>query len=279
MFGNEYSEDHRPITYLRGYPIHAATLFVIVHVVAFVLGAMLEGFGQQGILAQAVFTSHAIYSRLALWQFASYALVHPAGQGIWFAIEMWLLFQFGREVEQFLGRRAFLRLYFCLLLIGPLVLTAVGWFMPAMLFGSATLHFGIFIAFALLYPSAAIFFGIAARWVAIILLAIYTLQGFANNQWESLIVLWTTTPLVFLFVQHARGRISLPSLNLFERKPKFTVLPPPAARRRDVEESDDLESIDPLLDKIARSGMASLSAKERARLEKAREALIRKDRQ
>ena len=185
----------------------------------------------------------------------------------------------GREVEQFLGRRGFLRLYLCLLLIGPLVLTAAGWFMPAILFGSSTLHFGIFIAFALLYPSAGIFFGLAARWVAIILLAIYTLQGFANNDWERLIVLWTTTPFVFLFVQHARGRISLPSFSFFERKPKFTVVAPPPNRRRDLEADDDLESIDPLLDKIARSGMGSLTAKERARLEKAREALIRKDRQ
>ena len=35
--------------------------------------------------------------------------------------------------------------------------------------------------------------------------------------------------------------------------------------------------IDTLLDKIAKSGMSSLTAKEKATLERAREALIRKD--
>ena len=63
------------------------------------------------------------------------------------------------------------------------------------------------------------------------------------------------------------------------RRPKFRVLPAPTARSRRVEEPDEVESIDPLLDKIARSGMNSLTAKERARLEKAREALLKKDHQ
>jgi hypothetical protein len=35
--------------------------------------------------------------------------------------------------------------------------------------------------------------------------------------------------------------------------------------------------LDVLLDKIAKSGMGSLTPKERAQLEKAREALMRKD--
>jgi hypothetical protein len=65
----------------------------------------------------------------------------------------------------------------------------------------------------------------------------------------------------------------------FRRQPKFRVLPTPLARSRRVEEPDEVESIDPLLDKIARSGMNSLTAKERARLEKAREALLKKDHQ
>jgi hypothetical protein len=36
-------------------------------------------------------------------------------------------------------------------------------------------------------------------------------------------------------------------------------------------------SIDPILDKISRSGIASLTARERERLEKARHKLIAKD--
>jgi ribosome-associated translation inhibitor RaiA len=43
------------------------------------------------------------------------------------------------------------------------------------------------------------------------------------------------------------------------------------------EEEDLHNSIDPILDKISRSGIASLTARERERLEKARHKLIAKD--
>ena len=64
---------------------------------------------------------------------------------------------------------------------------------------------------------------------------------------------------------------SLPAL--FRPKPKFRVLPSPDAR-----ESTAPSDMDALLDKIAKSGMASLTAKERARLEAARAELLKKDR-
>jgi hypothetical protein len=43
------------------------------------------------------------------------------------------------------------------------------------------------------------------------------------------------------------------------------------------EEEDLHGSIDPILDKISRSGIASLTGRERERLEKARHKLIAKD--
>ncbi len=278
MFGNEYSEDHRPITYFRGYPIHAATLLVIVHVVAFILYALAEGSGLRGGLEQLSFSSTDIFTRGAFWQFITYAFVHPAAQGLWFAIEMWLLFQFGREVERFLGRWAFLQLYVALVLVAPLVLTLAGLFVVTEFSGSTVMHFAIFVAFAALYPSVAVFFGVAAKWIAIVFFAIYTLQGFAYHAISMLLVLWTTTPLALAFVQKARGGFSLPSIRLPGRKPKFRVLPAPATAARREDESDAATEMDALLDKIAKSGIASLSARERTRLERAREALLKKDR-
>ena len=41
------------------------------------------------------------------WQLVTYAFVHPPSGLLWFAIEMYMLFAFGREVERFIGRRAF----------------------------------------------------------------------------------------------------------------------------------------------------------------------------
>lgn len=277
MFGNEYSEDHRPLTYFRGYPIHAATMLVIVHVAAFIFCAIGEGSGLRGFIASLGFDSTDVLGRGAVWQVITYAFVHPAGQGLWFAIEMYLLFAFGREVEGFLGRRAFLQLYAGLLLIGPLVLTIVGLFTPTAHAGSSILHFALFVAFAAIYPSAGVFFGIAARWVALAILAIYTLQGFAAHAISMLLVLWTTTPLAAGFIQMTRSGFTLPTLRLPGRKPRFRVVPKPSASTPAEPESDAAAEMDQLLDKIAKTGMASLSSRERARLERAREALLKKD--
>ena len=70
----------------------------------------------------------------------------------WFAIEMYLLFVFGREVERFLGRRAYIALYAVLLLTPPALLTIWGLWERSVLAGSPALHFGIFVAFATIYP-------------------------------------------------------------------------------------------------------------------------------
>ena len=53
------------------------------------------------------------------------------------------------------------------------------------------------------------------------------------------------------------------------------VIRPPAAERGGGE--DQLESIDPILEKISKSGIASLTKRERDLLERARERLIAKD--
>ena len=53
-----------------------------------------------------------------------------------------------REVERFIGRRGFVILYSLLLLVPTLVLTAAGLLAPFGLTGSATVHFGVFLAFA-----------------------------------------------------------------------------------------------------------------------------------
>jgi hypothetical protein len=70
---------------------------------------------------------------------------------------------------------------------------------------------------------------------------------------------------------------------LFRRRPKFHVVPKPETRPRTASPSGVFQSVpdddvDALLDKIARNGIASLTAGERQQLERAREALLKKDR-
>ncbi|HEV8185409.1 MAG TPA: DUF6576 domain-containing protein, partial [Chthoniobacterales bacterium] len=130
-----------------------------------------------------------------------------------------------------------------------------------------------------IYPSVEMFLRIQAKWVALALAAIYTLQLFAFHAWSQLAVLWLSIGGAFLFI---RLRGAGPELewwnNLKEKwqpKPKFKVVPRPTARR--VVDPEDIHvSIDPLLDKISKSGINSLTASERRALDRARNQLLNK---
>src|SRR5438477_547244 len=139
------------------------------------------------------------------------------------------------------------------------------------------LHFGIFVAFATIYPSAGLLLRITAKWTAVILGAIYTLQLLAYHSWTDLAVVWTSIAAGFVFV---RLRGVGPELIWWENfkarlqpKPRFKVVPKPVATRR--EEDDISESVDPILDKIARSGIGSLTPSERRTLDRARNRLLK----
>ena len=99
------------------------------------------------------------------WQIATYAFVHPPS--IWFAINLYMLFFFGREVERFIGQRAFILLYVSLVLLPTLFLTIWG-LSGRILYGdSSAVHFGIFVAFAAIYPNVELLFRIQVKWVAL----------------------------------------------------------------------------------------------------------------
>src|SRR2546429_9140304 len=112
-----------------------------------------------------------------------------------------MLFVLGREVERFLGRRAYIVLFALLLLAPALVLTAWGVLERSMLGGSPALHFGIFVAFATIYPRVELLLRIMAKWIALILAGVYTFQLLAYHAWTDLAVVWTSIGAAFLFIE------------------------------------------------------------------------------
>src|SRR5207237_5380065 len=80
---------------------------VVAAVVACILTAIP---GMSGTLGYFTFGSARIWSGLQVWRLGTYAFVHSPSTLLWFAIEMYLLFVFGREVERFIGRRAYIAL-------------------------------------------------------------------------------------------------------------------------------------------------------------------------
>jgi membrane associated rhomboid family serine protease len=280
MFGVTTSDDYRPVAWMGRYPLDVTTMLVAAHVLFAVLAAILAAFGH-GILAGAMFDSALVWSG-QLWRLFTYPFIHLANGSalLWFAIEMYLLFVFGREVERFLGRRAYVVLYALLVIVPALVLAVWGLSQRTGLAGSRALHFAIFVAFTAIFPNVQFFGRIPAKWIALILAGIATLSDLADHDWIDLVVLWLSLGISFLFIE-ARG--AGPELawletvkNVTRRKPRLYVVQKSTARRV-VEPEDVYASVDPILDKIAKSGIGSLTPNERRALDRARARLLKKE--
>ena len=120
-----------------------------------------------------------------------------------------------------------------------------------------------------------------AKWVALILAGVYTFQLLAYHAWSDLMVLWTSIGVAFLFVELNGAGPELAWWNAvkarFTPRPKYHVLPKPRARTgTGRSESEDVyTSIDPILDKISKFGIGSLTASERRQLDRERERLLK----
>ena len=277
MFGVTTSDDYRPVTWMGRFPVDVTTILVGIHVALAIVACLLIAAGGGALLNLMLFDSARVLGSAQVWRLATYAFVHSPAMLLWFAIEMYMLFVFGREVEKFIGQRAYIVLYAVLLFTPSLLLTVWGFGQRAGLAGSPALHFGIFVAFATIYPSAELFLRITAKWMVLILAAIYTLQLLAYHSWTDLAVFWTSIAAGFCFV---RLRGVGPELVWWENfkarlqpKPKFKVVPKAIPMRH--EEDDISESVDPILDKIARSGIGSLTPNERRTLDRARDRLLK----
>lgn len=291
MIAGRHSEDYYPLTWVGRVPIYATTLLVIAHVAAMVAVTIAMGMTGAGAVFQCpwlepfFFSSIDVVRNFTLWQFFSYAFVNEPS--IWFAIDMLLLYWFGREVERMLGRRAFLWMYLALLLAAPVALTLLQFLnspaalVPAFLGGSGPIHFAVFVAFVVIHPTAEMFFfRVQARWIALVLLGIYTLQNVAHQQWVLLFALWLDCAGAVLMlklsgVANASLDAWLPEREEPRRRPvrrakkPVEPLPPP----------DVHESIDPLLEKISKHGISSLTKRERQQLDQARETLLEREKQ
>lgn len=260
------------------YPVDVTTILVIAHVASLIAGCLLLFFNATGVYAWLAFDSIAVLHSYAVHQLITYAFVHAPSGILWFAIEMYMLFVFGREVERFLGRKAFIALY-ALLLVGPsLLLTVWGLTQHTGLIGSSALHLGVFVAFATIYPRVELMFRILAKWAAAVTVAALSLQWLAYHAWQELAVLWLSTAAAFLFVELRGAGPELPWINqlksLVQPKPRLHVVQK-SSTRRVVEPDDVYASVDPILEKISKSGIGSLTEGERRQLDRARKRLLK----
>jgi membrane associated rhomboid family serine protease len=283
-YGSSFSDsdEHRPVMWLRGYPIYAAHFIVLVYVVSMLATVLLKFTPLGPGLMWLPFQSDAVLHG-QIWRIVTYGLVNEPSLN--FAIDMVMIAWFGREVERAFGRRTFLIFYAGVYLVAPLLFTVLGPWLPLIRVGE-TGALAIFVAFATIYPEALMMFNLLAKWAAIILVGIFSLIAINYRDWTDLLSLWATCGFAYAFVRHHQGHFSLPKLPRFGGKPKLRVLPDLPAKKSATGSAPSSSSssgsasslsaaaeVDALLDKIAKSGYASLTAKERERLESQSRAL------
>ena len=272
--------DTQPLTWLGRVPVYATTILVAVLVAGMIATVMLESAKVDTFVFG--FIPQMFWKKAYLWQLFSHPLIdHPS---FFYVFGLIFAYWFGVGIESYLGRRVFLRIVLILCLVPAL--TATAWWLAG-----STVHFagglhlsvGLFIAYATLYPNAELWNWITMKWLAFAGIVLQSLMFFPKHEWELLTVFLSACAAAHFYTRYEQGHWALPTLRWPRRKPALRVLPrestrgPSAAFDEQPEDALDSE-VDALLEKIARSGLASLSANERAQLEQAREALLKKER-
>lgn len=278
-----FSTPNAPLGRWNNVPIYLTTILTALFVVGLLAVAVL---GPQGraVLELVAFTAPLIPA-WSLWRLVSYVFVDQ----ISFFTPFSLLFFYWMSVgiESHLGRTAITRLWLLITLAGPAVATAawLGFGMPSTTLGHYVFIAALLVAFATLYPQTEAWGWVPFKWVAFACIACGSVMLLAQREWLQLAQLWVSCAAAFGYIRYAReqefddSESPISRVRTWFQRRKFRVLPPPSAReiRRVREPQTELDSIDPLLDKIAKSGLNSLTAKERATLEKAREDLMKKE--
>jgi membrane associated rhomboid family serine protease len=283
MLYHEQSEDYRPLFWLSGRPIYANTLIIIVHVTAFIVAALcISYYGLTAVFYGLALDTPKIWHEGQLWRLFSYIAFDPDffdKRSLWFLISILLLYFFGREVEQFVGRKTYLKLYAALVFLPAILLCLLGLVVvPDPFLNCCEVFFGIFIAFATIYPGAmpSMWIPLSASALAWILLGVFSLINLAMHDYTAIFMLWMSSAVGYggmRLIGAGRGLTWLTDW-LEERQAKKL------ARQRNFKVLKDAratESIDEILEKISKHGVGSLDARERAALERARTNLLKRD--
>ena len=276
-------------------------LLVIANIAAFILQSLIASATPKILVNSAL--SVAGLSHGYVWQLLTFQFMHSGW--IHLLLNCLAIYMFGREVEEALGRKGFLTLYFSSGVIGGLLQVAysrlLAWLMnqPAFLttpvVGASAGAFGLIAAFAMLYPERPLmlllFFIIPVNMRAKFLLlfegivALVGLASVGSNVAHAAHVGGMLTGIIFIrYAIHWQW----PQFHRTKRRPLQRLVKVPfeksarwgGARSAEVEDLPPEEflsrEVDPILDKISAQGIQSLTERERRILEAAREKMAKR---
>lgn len=289
---------------MRARPAHEpwpwALVLVVANVVVFALQLLAEMRPHSqlaGLLNHAVLVPPEL-ARGAVWQLFTFQFMH--GGLMHLGINCLMLYLFGRPMEAVLGRAAFLKLYLGSGVAGGLLQAACSWVFPGHFglggtVGASCGVSGLLAAFAMMNRerelTALIAFVLPVRMKAKYLLAILlVISGLGMLEGATGVAhgghlggLLAGMAFVHYDLAHHGPKFRWPKVRVHRRQPRLVVLrkPQQASSVRTVEEPpEDLPAeefiereVDPILDKISRQGIQSLTARERLILERARKKM------
>lgn len=285
------SLETEPFGKWKGIPIYLTTIVVAVMVAGLIACAFIEAEGSFDLRAASfIVPRNGWANAYTLWFYPMidrFSFFTPFGI---FCFYWWSI-----GIETHLGRKVLAQLLFMLTVIPAAAATLIAYTLnaPDMLLGNFYIVAGMIVAFATLYPNALAFGFIPFKYVAVACVFCGSLMMVAEKRFLGLIGLWSTCLAAMLFIKHALERdfddhvpIAARIRNAFRRKPKFRVVPRPGSSRTHHSRTEEIEpepedavmaEVDAILEKVARSGLQSLSTSEHAKLQKAREELQRRD--
>jgi membrane associated rhomboid family serine protease len=280
----DQSEDYRPLFWMRGRPIYVNTMIMIIHVLAFAALALAIGFLGDAVVYALGLGNYEVIHYGQVWRLVSYIAFPPlsAWNAVNFIFAMGLLYFFGQQVEQFVGRMTYFNLYAALVLIPALLYCVLG--LTLGLWGEGWIGgygtiFGIVVAFATIYPGAEFciwFVTLSAKNWVFALLAVLTLFHVSTHDWISLGALWCDAAIGYFGMRLIGAGYGMTWVTDWIEERQALRL----ARKHDIKVLKDAEttaSIDEILEKISKQGVGSLSSRERAALEQARTNLLKRD--
>jgi len=279
MFNRDQSDDYRPLFWVSGHPVYVNRLLLVLNIVAFAIVAIAVAALGEGVLAALSLSNWDIIHSGQIWRLVTYVIFPPdTWSAINFIFAMGFLYYFGRQVEEYVGRTAFLYLYAALVLVPSLVATLLALVgVPINTLGSYGPIFGVFIAFATLYPRVEIniwFVNLYAMYWAFALLGVLTLVDLRDP--VGLGALWLDAAIGYLSMRLIGAGYGMTWLTDWIEERRALRL----AKRHQIRVMKDAqatETIDQILEKISKQGVSSLNAKERAALERARADLLKRD--
>jgi len=225
-----------------------------------------------------IFLWPAKVRRGEVWRLVTWPVANEPS--IYSVLDLVFFWFFGRELERAMTRVRFTKYLVALTVIPAIVATGLD--LPAA--GLRPIALAVFVAFAVESPDARLMFGIPAKWFAVVLIGIEVLQRIGLRDGRGLAFLAVTLAVAVIglrFVGLGDHVKFIPAPSFGQKKAKRSkparqfktdsvVSGPWGANTADAARQAE---VDRLLDKIAASGLDSLTPEERRRLNDASKRL------